>query len=234
MATPEPTPAATPQPTPAPTPEPTPAMTPEATMDSGESDGDGSNVLAPLVNLSAQPPTLDVSADEEACLTAALGAGFAQALAVPDSVTEEVSEAALGCLEEESILRLFLTPFLALTGPLSAESSECIRTGFGDTDYAMLMRTAAAQQGGQAGGEMAMMAGMTTMIVTLSCLDDDEFQKVAPTFGVAPGEREGFECVLEYLGGPEEMAALMSPEAGPPMKLFEALGTCQIQLAPGQ
>ena len=71
---------------------------------------------------------------------------------------------------------------------------------------------------------------MMAFIVTLSCLDDDEFAKVAPVFDLNPDEREGFECVLEYLGGPEEVVALMAPDAGPPMKLFEAAGACQLQM----
>ena len=69
-----------------------------------------------------------------------------------------------------------------------------------------------------------MMTGMTTFIVTLSCLDDDEFAKVAPSLGCFTRmNARDFACVLEYLGGPEEMAALMAPDAGPPIKLFEAL-----------
>ena len=189
--------------------------------------------LTSLFDPDAQPPVIDVSDEEEACLVAALGVDAVQGLASAETVTEEVAESALTCLENETLLRLYLTPFLQQTGPLSAESSTCIRSGFGDTDFDVLLRFAGGEQGGPPADEAAMMVGMTTFIVTLSCLDDDEFAKVAPSLGVSPGEREAFECVLEYLGGPEEMAALMAPDAGPPIKLFEALGACQVPFGGG-
>ena len=237
-ATPEPTQTATPRPTPTATPEPTPTATPEptpdATAEGGQTEVSGDNVLAPLVNLNADPPTIDVSESEQACLIVSLGVDFAEVLAAPETVSEEVSESALGCLENESLLRLFLTAFLMQTGPLSPASSDCIRTGFGETDYRELVRTSAAGPGGQPADETAMMAGMTAFIVTLSCLDDEEFAKVAPAFDLNEEEREGFQCALDYLGGPQEMAALMSPEAGPPLKLFEAVFACGLELGPGQ
>ena len=162
-----------------------------------------------------------------------MGVDAVQALAFAESITEEVAESALTCLENDTLLRLYLTPFLQQTGPLSAESSACIRSGFGETDFDSLLRFAGEEQDGPPADEMAMMAGMTTFIVTLSCLDDDEFAKVAPSMELDPAEREGFACVLEYLGGPEEMAALMAPDAGPPIKLFEAAVACQLPLGGG-
>ena len=189
--------------------------------------------LTPLFDPDVQPLVIDVSDEEQACLIVNLGVDAVQGLASAEMITEEVAETALTCLENETLLRLYLTPFLQQTGPLSAESSTCIRSVFGDTDFDVLLRFAGEEQDGPPADETAMMVGMTTFIVTLSCLDDDEFAKVAPSLGVSPGEREAFECVLEYLGGPEEMAALMAPDAGPPIKLFEALGACQVPFGGG-
>ena len=143
--------------------------------------GSDSGVLTPLFDPDAQPPVIDVSDEEEACLVAALGVDAVQGLASAETVTEEVAESVLTCLENETLLRLYLTPFLQQTGPLSAESSTCIRSGFGETDFDSLLRFAGEEQDGPPADEMAMMAGMTTFIVTLSCLDDDEFAKVAPS-----------------------------------------------------
>ena len=161
-------------------------------------------------------------------MIASLGVDAVEVLAMGEEISEEVSETALTCLDNESLLRLFLTPFLTLTGPLSAESSDCIRTGFGETDYATLLRSASGGGAGEPADEAAMMAGMTTFIVTLSCLNDDEFAMVTPFMELDPSQREGFACVLEHLGGPQEMAALMAPDAGPPIKLFEAAMVCQV------
>ena len=159
---------------------------------------------------------------------ASLGIDAVEVFVLVEEISEEVAETALNCLDNESLLRLFLSPFLMLTGPLSAESSECIRTGFGETDYASLLQSASGGGAGQPDDEAAMMAGMTTFIVTLSCLNDDEFAKVAPSMELDPAQREGFACVLEHLGGPQAMAALMAPDAGPPIKLFEAAVACQV------
>ncbi len=182
------------------------------------------------MDLETDPPTLNVSDAEKLCLTASLGVDVVEVFAFDEEISEEVAETALTCLENESLLRLFLTPYLMLTGPLSAGSSDCIRAGFGETDYAALLQTAAGGGAGQPADEAAMMAGMTTFIVTLSCLNDDEFAKVAPFLELDPAQREGFACVLEHLGGPQEMAALMAPDAGPPIKLFEAAMVCQVPM----
>lgn len=161
-------------------------------------------------------------------MTVSLGVDAVEVFVFDEEIPEEVAETALTCLDNESLLRLFLTPFLTLTGPLSAESSDCIRTGFGETDYGTLLRSASGAGAGQPADEAAMMAGMTTFIVTLSCLEDDEFAKVAPFMELDPAQREGFACVLEHLGGPQAMAALMAPDAGPPIRLFEAAMVCQV------
>ena len=236
-ATPRPTPTATPEPTPtaAPTPEPTPTATreptptsmPEATPEP-TSAMDGAMVLSPLFDPATGASNLDVSDAEMACLTDSLGDKLVATLAAPDAALPEDAKSIVDCLEDDTLLRLFLMQFLLQTGPLSVESSECIRSGFGDTDLRPTLTSTAAGQGGQPSDPAAEMAGMMAFIVTLSCLDDDEFAKIAPVFELNPNEREGFECVLEYLGGPEEMAALLAPDAGPPIKLFEAAGACGV------
>ena len=224
-AMPEPTPTATPEPTPTATPRPTPEATPEPTPSM-----DGAKVIAPLFDPASGPTDLDVSDAEMGCLTDALGEELVATLSAPDAAAPEDTQSIVGCLEDDTLLRLFLMQFLLQTGPLSVESSECIRSGFGDTELRPILTSSASGQGGQPSDPAAEMAGMMAFIVTLSCLDDDEFAKVAPVFDLNPDEREGFECVLEYLGGPEEMAALMAPDAGPPIKLFEAAGACQLSM----
>lgn len=193
----------------------------------------GSGVLTPLFDTAAQPPDLDVSDKEKACLIVNLGVNAVEVLASAETVTEEMAETALTCLENETLLRLYLTPFLQQTGPLSAETSACIRSGFGDPDFESLLSFAGEGQDGPPADEAAAMAGMTTFIVTLSCLDEEEFAKVAPSMELDPAQREGFACVVEYLGGAEEMAALMAPDAGPPIKLFEAALACQVPFVGG-
>lgn len=185
-------------------------------------------MLAPLFDPASGPLDLNVSDAEKACLTDSLGDKLVATLAAPDVAAPEDTQLIVGCLEDDTLLRLFLMQFLMQTGPLTAESSECIRSGFGDTDLRPLLMSSAAEQPGQPADPAGEMAGMLAFIVTLSCLDDDEFAKVALVFDMDPAQREGFACVLEHLGGPQEMAALMAPDAGPPIKLFEAAMVCQV------
>ena len=189
-----------------------------------------SGVLTPLIQVGSQPPVLDVSDAEQACLSENIGDDRLQTLLVsPEMGTDEEREALLTCMEDDTLLRFYLTPFLQQIGPLSAESSACIRGGFENTDIAALMR-AVAMEGGDQDDEAAMMQAMAGFIVTLSCLSEEEFTTAAPALDMNPEERDGFLCVVEELGGPEEMAALLDPDAGPPIALFQAAFGCQLQL----
>ena len=114
-------------------------------------------------------------------------------------------------------------------GPLSVESSACIRDAFADADLAALITAAGA--GADEGSEAAMVGAMTGLFAILSCLSTDEFQAAGPALGMGPDDSQGFKCVLDALGGPEELAALMQPDAGPPLTFFSAAMACNLQLS---
>ena len=242
-----PTPAPTQAQTPAPTPRPTPVYTPRPTVaptlvatqtrtpapTPKPTAAPVLGVLTPLMQVGSQPLVLDVSDAEKACLSENIGDNRLQLLLVsPEMGTDEERTALLTCMEDDTLLRFYLTPFLQETGPLSAESSACIRGGFENTDIAALMR-AVAMEGGDQGDEAAMMQAMAGFIVTLSCLSEEEFMTAAPALDMDPEERDGFLCVVEELGGPEELAALLDSSAGPPIALFQAAMGCQLQLGGG-
>jgi hypothetical protein len=146
----------------------------------------------------------------------------------PELAKEEDRAILIGCLEHETLLRLFLTPVLDQAGPLSVESSACIRDAFADADLAALITAAGA--GADEGSEAAMVGAMTGLFAILSCLSTDEFQAAGPALGMGPDDYQGFKCVLDALGGPEELAALMQPDAGPPLTFFSAAMACNLQL----
>ena len=134
----------------------------------------------------------------------------------------------IGCLEQDTVLRLFLTPFLDQTGPLSAESSGCLRQSYADADLAALFLEAASGPSEDPGAAMGRM--MTSLFVTFSCLNEEEFRAAGPALGMAPEEQQTLQCVREELGGPEGLAALLQPDAGPSLELFGALSDCELQL----
>ena len=148
----------------------------------------------------------------------------------PELATEAEREAFLGCLEHNTGLRLLLTPVLNATGPLSVESSACMRSSYADTDLAALMSNVVADPGAGPEAEAAMAQGMVMFFVSLSCLNEEEFQTASVAMGLAPGERENFLCVLDQVGGQDALAALLIPSAEFPAELFQAAFGCQFQM----
>lgn len=228
----EPTATAEPTPAPAPTeisPTPTAPTSPVATQEAPTASG--AEPLAPLAMNDATAFLADVSESERNCLAGAIPPErLGVALQAPEQVDEAERAAILGCLEHESSLRLLLTPVLTATGPLSPESSECLRRSYADTDLRALMTDLTAASDPGSPGESAQVAGMVTFVVSLSCLSEQEFQVAAPAMGIAPGERENFQCVLEKVGGQDALTVLLTPAAEFPAALFEAIVECQLQL----
>ena len=228
-------PTVTAEPTPAPTPTeipPSPAPTVSSAIAPPRLvSGD----MGPLAPLPIDDPSVfltDLSDGERSCLSAAVAPErLAAVLEAPESADEAERSALLSCLEHDTLLRLFLTGVLSATGPLSPESSECLRSSYADTDLSALL-SAVASQGDPGGpGESAQMAGMVSFMVSLSCLSEEEFQVAAPAMGIAPGEYEGFQCVLEKVGGQDAMTALLTPAGEFPVALLQAAAECQLQLA---
>ena len=75
------------------------------------------------------------------------------------------------CLGDETLLQLFITGLTGQTGPLSAETSTCVRRGFQDFDIAAVLLSSSM---GPRGEGAAMMGGMAGLVLTLSCLNEEE------------------------------------------------------------
>ena len=228
---PVPTATLAPTPTSAPAATPTPAPTPTATppVDDGDRKADSASALSPLDTTDPRAFLSGVSDAEQACLSGQIDPRrLMLVVGTPELAKEEDRAILIGCLEHETLLRLFLTPVLDQARPLSVESSACIRDAFADADLAALMTVAGA--GADEGSEAAMVGAMTGLFATLSCLSTDEFQAASQALGMGPDDYQDFKCVLDALGGPEELAALMQPDAGPPLTFFSAAMACNLQL----
>ena len=233
-------PTATPSPTdtPAPTPTPTVAATLPPTQapapaagDGGGTDGDGALTPLPLDNVGALMG--EISDAERSCLAASPAISpdrLAQLATSPESATPEERSAFLDCLEHETELRLLLTAVLTATDPLSVESSACLRDSYADVDVADLLDGPVSDPGNDVAAQQAMARTMVMFMVSLSCLNEDEFAMAGQAMGIAPGEYEGFQCVLEAAGGQEGLVVWLSPGAEFPAALFEAAFNCGLQL----
>ena len=173
----------------------------------------------------------ELSDAEQTCLAGNVDPQQVMALlgGAPDLVSPEETTALIQCLEDETLLRLFLTGLIGQTGPLSAETSTCVRSGFANFDLRSVMLATPAESDEAA----AMASSMAGFLVTLSCLNDEEWQVVGPSLGVGAEDRDGLQCVLAELGGPEGLAAALQSGAGPPTAFFEASAACNLQMTQG-
>ena len=227
-ATPAPTATPVPTATPAPTAtaEPTPAPEPTGAADPGPPDG-GDGRLTPLQMDSPEAIAAELSDSELACLAAS--ADISRLLSLfesPELASPEEQTQLLNCLEDETVTRMFISGLIGDVGPLSVETSACINTGMKGLDIRSVMLS------GVAGDEQgAMMGSMSAFFLTISCLNEEEYEKAAPALGMNPGYRESLQCVMQELGGPEGMAEILgSGDESALMALFPAALACGLSL----
>ena len=218
-----------------PTLPPTPVQAGAPSGSDGADPGSG-EPLAPLPLDDLEALMGELSDGERACLAqnSALPPDRMQQLVMsPELATAEERDAFLGCLEHETELRLLLTQVLTTAGPLSEESSVCLRNSYADVDLEELLGGMVADPGNDAAAQQAMARGMVMFVVSLSCLNEDEFAAAGQAMGIAPGEYEGFQCVLEAAGGQEGLVVWLSPGAEFPAELFGAAAACGLQMGGG-
>ena len=134
------------------------------------------------------------------------------------------------CLEDKTLLEIFLKGFTDQTGPLSQETSTCIGAGFQNID----LRTMLLSNSEQADEEAAMVQGMAGFLIALSCLTEAEWQTASPALQFEPDDREGLQCVMKKLGGPEGIAeSLVSKQGEPPLAFFNAAIECKLTVTDG-
>ena len=160
-------------------------------------------VLAPLQALDISALLSELSANELACIGDDAGK-LVRSLAGPGQASGEEQAEFIGCLEDETVARIFLAGFAPGPGPLSLETSDCVRAGFAVIDPREVMTAGIEGDPGR-----AMAGSMAAFSVTTACLNDEEWAAAASRTGMGPDEREGMQCLLAQLGGPEEMAEAM-------------------------
>ena len=231
-ATPAPAPAetltATPLPTatattaPKPTPEPTATTAPEPTATPVPP-----GILAPLQALDSSALLSELSDTELTCI-GDNPEKLARSLAGPGSAPREEQAKLIGCLEDETLARIFLAGFIPGPGPLSQETSDCVRAGFAVIDPRTVMTAGIEGDPGR-----AMAGSMAAFSVTMACLNDEEWEATAPKVGMRPDEREGMQCLLAQLGGSGPMAEAMRAAQEGDIGDFARAGTeCGLETGP--
>ena len=148
----------------------------------------------------------------------------------PEFASQQERDALARCLEHETLLKIFLKGFTDQTGPLSSDTSACVNAGFRNFDLHAMMLTNPEGPGAQA----TMVKGMAGILITLSCLNEDEWKATSPALDLKPEGREALQCVMNKLGGPEGVeASLESKEGEPPLALFHAAAECGLTMIEG-
>lgn len=111
----------------------------------------------------------------------------------------------INCLQDDTVLRLFLTSLVGLVEPFSEKTSICIREGFVPIDLRGLLAPAVA--GFSPGNSLAL--SMVALNVSVVCMNDDEWAAYAPRLGMEPGDRDAAACLFEELGGPAKLVEAM-------------------------
>ena len=184
-------------------------------------------VLAPLQALDISALLSELSANELACIGDDAGK-LVRSLAGPSSAPSEEQAKLIGCLEDETVARIFLAGFAPGPGPLSLETSDCVRAGFAVIDPREVMTAGIEEDPGR-----TMAGSMAAFSVTTACLNDEEWAAAASRTGMGPDEREGMQCLLAQLGGPGQMAeAMIAAGEGNFTDLARAGADCGMDMGP--
>ena len=169
-------------------------------------------VLAPLQALDSRAMFSELSDAEKECI----------------GENPERQTRYIGCLEDETIDRIFLAGFVPGPRPISQESSDCVRAAFEVIDPRAVMTAGIEGNPGR-----AMAGSMAALSVTVACLNDQEWEETAPMLGMTPDERMGMQCLLAELGGPGPMAAAMTAaQEGDFTNLGRAGAECGMEMGP--
>ena len=172
----------------------------------------------------------ELSESELACASGVADLGrLLQIFSAPEQADPDELSQLIGCMEDETVLRMFITDLVGLEEPLSEEASACVRSGMDGVD------ARSATLSGMAGNAQAAMTGsMSSFLLVLTCLNDEEFAAAAPALGVPVEEREGMLCLLGEIGGPERFAAALSGQDEEAMfALLSASITCGLEMEGG-
>ena len=145
----------------------------------------------------------------------------------PELALPEERDTLAECLENETLLNIFLKRFTDQAGPMSSDTSACVGAGFQNLDLPAMMLTDPEGPDEEA-GVVQVKAGL---MIVLACLDEPEWQTASQTLGLPPDEKEALQCTMNLLGGPEGIVASMeSKEGEPPLALFNAAAECGLTI----
>ena len=200
-ATPTPAPMATPEtiraPVVTPTQEPTSTRTlPPAVHPSGD-------IITPLNLNDPQAALSQLSKPELMCLEEVVGPDRMPEIFDDGGVLSADEQADIvACLEDQTVFGIFLTAFLWDSGPLSEETSACLRSGFEAVDLREAMTPDHQDQKQYDRAEAVFLTGY---FVAIACQNEEEWNSTAAVLGLEREDQKDVQCFLEEVGGPQAL-----------------------------
>ena len=179
----------------------------QPTPEGVESRGLPPDELRPVELDDPQQFFAELSPEERSCLSDK-GMGPRELVMLsdpPPGGSPDVTSAVMNCLQDDTVLRLFLTQLVGQVESFELETAECIQEGFVLLDLRELLAPSIAGQ--TSANSLAL--NMAALAVSVDCFSDAEWENYAPRLGMVSGDRAGFVCLLEALGGPAELVAAM-------------------------
>ena len=217
-------------PTTIPTPVPAATPNPEATSTQVSKDETPAGVLSPLNLDDTEDANSELSDAELACLKESRDPllHLRWAFILPGYGHQEERVKIIGCLEDETVARIFVADTAEGVATLSLETSTCLRAAFNEIDPRSMML---AKVGGYP--EDTLNSATALSFVTMACLNDAEWETAARWLREESELRGWMQCMMEKLGGPGQMAAAMTAwdEYNQKM-LVEAAEDCAEEMEP--
>ena len=167
----------------------------------------GSGTISPLAVSDPEAVKSSLSESEQRCLAdTADQERLIQLLNSPDLATPEEEELLANCLDDEIVLRLFLTRIVGSEILVSQDTSSCLRAGLKGVDLRSIVLPSATDEAQQ---EMSLALSLSAFLLTVSCLSEDEWAATAPTLDLGPADVQEVECVIDRLGGTDGLATML-------------------------
>ena len=112
----------------------------------------------------------------------------------------------VACLGDETLFGVFVAMLIGDPGPLSQDTSTCLRTGLEWVDLRELMTEDTRERGQDDRAGAVFLSGYFT---AAACLNQEEWDAAATDLGLNPGDQETFRCFIEAVGGPETLATAL-------------------------
>ena len=187
-------------------------------------------VLSPLNLDDTEDANSELSDAELACLKE-IGDPLLHlrwAFILPGPGYQEERAKIIGCLEDETVARIFVVDTAEGLGPLSLESSTCVRAAFKVIDPRRVMLAKV-----EGFPEDTLNSATTLSWVTMACLNDEEWETADTPLWKESGLRGWMRCMMEKLGGPGEMAVAMTEEGEADQNaLAAAVEDCAEEMGP--